>query len=379
MNFIFLDSSNNYPFKYSAGNTKIEFMARSLIKMGDSVCVFNSRSGYEKVNIIGRTDDNVDYILYKKGGCIQYLKNILFQCKLIRQRKRKDNNYAVLASTSFFLMLFDIIYCRLCGYRVLFLLHELRTTIRTNKSFLEYLDCWLQDHVIGFFANAILPISHYLWDFSTKFHKPRMMVPILSDFINQNYSITTHEEKYFAYCGSIEYLDIIEIIISALKETHDQSLKLIMILYGSHKKITNLKAKYQDKQIYFLQDVPTEKLSEIYSKSLALVIPLNPKSLQDKIRFSQKIAEYLSSGRPIITINYGEILYYFRNMENAFVLDNFNSESLSQTMLFARDNPQITSRIGEEGYKLGMNYFNSQKVMIALRQFLLEKVNKHSK
>ena len=52
------------------------------------------------------------------------------------------------------------------------------------------------------------------------------------------------------------------------------------------------------------------------------------KSLQDRARFSQKIAEYLMAQRPIITVDTGDIPYYFTHGKNAYILKTLSVEQL---------------------------------------------------
>ena len=71
--------------------------------------------------------------------------------------------------------------------------------------------------------------------------------------------------------------------------------------------------------VIFIQQIPYVELIEIYESSLGLLIPLDPNSLADIARFSQKIAEYLSSSRPVITNNVGEIPYYFTDRKDIII------------------------------------------------------------
>ena len=102
-----------------------------------------------------------------------------------------------------------------------------------------------------------------------------------------------------------------------------------------------------------------ESLMQLYIDAMALLIPLTG-SIRDTARFPHKICEYLASGNPMITTNYGEIPYYFRAEENALIADKFEVNSFSEQMQFVIDNPQQAARIGEEGKKTGRKYFHYQ-------------------
>lgn len=373
MNFIFLDSTNNYPFEFSAGNSKVEYMSKALVKLGHKVCVINSRSGYS-----GEMKEGcccgLNYVLFKKGNYFQYIKNIYSQCKILRKRRASNENYVILASTFSLLLFFDIIYSKLLGYKILFLFHEMRTTVRTNKTFIKQIDSWLIDHITGYLVNGILPISHYILDYSKVFNKPMFLLPILSDFPPQ---ISVDSDKIdvknsFVYCGAIAYRDIIDMIIKSLSIINND-IEIKLVLYGSQNKIEQLKRNKDIKKykVEILQSLSKEDLFSLYTNALGLIIPLNPDNLQDKIRFSQKIAEYVSTKTPIITVNVGEIQYYFRNQENAFIMDVFNAESLAKAMDFIVNNKELAREVGVNGYKTGEKYFSASIVMQEFEKFIL--------
>ena len=222
-------------------------------------------------------------------------------------------------------------------------------------------------------AIEMMSISHcYCSDYMTKptqfgdepkkFGKPSYIIPVLADYTN----IIPEDNKfsdtrdYFLYCGNIGFQDIIDFII----ESAGNNYTIYLVLYGDSNKIEALKCKVQDKcNIKILCDLSYDALFRLYSNALALIIPLNPNVLQDQIRFSQKIAEYTSSKRPIVTVNTGEIPYYFKNNENAFIIEEMKANLLSQKFNYIMNHKEEADRIGFEGYKTGLNYFSTHKVM----------------
>ena len=94
----------------------------------------------------------------------------------------------------------------------------------------------------------------------------------------------------------------------------------------------------------------------MYKKSVALIIPLDPKSVAYKARFSQKIAEYLSSSRPVITNNVGEIPYYFTDRKDIIIAD-YTVKGFLKAMLFAISDKEAATKIGEQGFLKGRQEF----------------------
>ena len=104
----------------------------------------------------------------------------------------------------------------------------------------------------------------------------------------------------------------------------------------------------------------------IYRKTF---IPLDPDNEQDKYRFSQKIAEYLSSETPIITSPVGEIPVYF-NKHNAFLVDLFTPEAYAEAMGYISIHKEESIIIGRQGYELGKKEFNYKIYGEKLSNFL---------
>jgi hypothetical protein len=115
------------------------------------------------------------------------------------------------------------------------------------------------------------------------------------------------------------------------------------VLFGKEKEIEELQ-KYIDTlnskaNIFIKSKIPQKELMQLYRTSRALIIPLDPNNIADKARFSQKIAEYLSCARPIITNNVGEIPYYLQDRKDALIVD-YSVEEFTGAMKYVFDNEE---------------------------------------
>ena len=66
-------------------------------------------------------------------------------------------------------------------------------------------------------------------------------------------------------------------------------------------------------------------LNDLYKNAIALLIPLRP-TLQDEARFPHKIGEYLASGNPVISTNYGEVKHYFQDGHDMLIASRYDKE-----------------------------------------------------
>lgn len=145
-----------------------------------------------------------------------------------------------------------------------------------------------------------------------------------------------------------------------------------MILNGPENYKQNIVKYIEEKElserIVIKSKLPYKDLINEYLNAKALLIPLDPNYEQDEARFSQKIAEYIASRRPIITNNVGEIKYYFKKDE-AIICD-FTEEAFADTFKWAEENKGKCDVIGENGYRRGDTDFNYNSKGRELYNFL---------
>ena len=200
-------------------------------------------------------------------------------------------------------------------------------------------------------------------DWCLHFKKPLLPIPILGSYDKIIESSVSNE---FTYCVSASYFLRNEIIIKAFEIASKQDVRfrvnLVLSQLGDMMKDVQLLLK--EHELTNICKVNCElsqnDLYSLFASSLALLIPLDPNSLQDKARFSQKIAEYISTGRPIITSNVGEIPYYFKHNESAIIVD-YDAKSYAEAFVYLLDNKRVADRVGKGGFKVGREFFDYKK------------------
>lgn len=377
-NIIFLDCTVDYGYGYGAGNTKVEFLVRGLNENGDKCIVHNGIVGYAGVKKDEKIflSDACTIITYKKHGgqVFSWLFNLL---KLFRDLKKyylpNYNNIIINDNCDYHLFLIYLIYAKIIGYKWVSLSHEWLPTIN-NRAPRKQLD-WLYAKTFGFFTSAILPVSEYIIKKTKHFKKPFLKVPILADFSICPMKI--EKEPFFLYCVSANYYRVILPLIEAhniYRDKYNGINKLLLVLGGTdsnYKKILRyINENKLDTYVITKRQIPYSELLDLYRKAKALLIPLDPNSEQDYARFSQKIAEYLSVGSPIISTNVGEIPYYFKDKEN-IIISEYTKDGFAKSMKWVDNNPEKTTMIGLAGYNLGKENFNYITCGKNLHDFLL--------
>lgn len=364
-NIVFANTTGNYPIEYSANNTKFEFLSRGLTENNCYVQNLDSISGYKKISkpITGHTKYNVNYKIYANPNrsVYQVVRNLIQLYSDLKERKNTNKKNILITETSYpFLFPIMWLYAKLLRYKILHIITEwpLSFKIKRRKKIIY----WLYVNLIGYFIDGFLPISDSLINKLNHFHKPMLKVPILGEYKNRKQN--NDKKKQFVYCANANYYRVISLVLEAFIKVlkFDDDCSLILVLYGRNTQIKFISDKIRElnisSNIKIKIQVSQDELYNIYSTSLGLLIPLDPNNEQDKFRFSQKIAEYLSTGTPIITGNVGEIQFYFTDNYNAYIADEYTSEAYSNKMISILQNPTKADVVGEYGFQTGKENFN---------------------
>lgn len=366
--WIFLEVSSDYPKRFNAGNTKMEFMAMGLQKTGCQVLTINNRQSITEGTLYeqGVSSSGIVYVTFsfKKFGVFRNYKKTR---KLLREFKQDGDNFVVISAAKSHYTLLDLLAAKQEGYKTLFLLHEWRTALRL-PSFAHKVDAYIKDYLLIKLFDAYLPISHFLLEKCPK-KKKKYIVPVLAEYYENHENHENSKVKpIFSYCCDVFYILRHSMILDAfdsLVKSHPES-QLLLVLSGNDNEIERFKSSILSRNatsnIIVKTKLPYDELMMLYKQSAGLIIPLNPESTGDIARFSQKIAEYVSTRRPIITNNVGEIPYYFNTRESAYIVD-YSAEGLCAAMGQILDNPSEADKIGNAGYEVGLRRFDYNKVM----------------
>lgn len=380
---VVLMTGEGYPKKFSANNSKSEFIARGLKECGCSVSIIDGAFGSKGIleEIQGVTTDGINYhILPRIGryGC--FFRNLPKLYRVLKKTWRKGEvNHIIIGMERLPFLYVYFFIAKILGYSRGCLFHEWHAGFK-GMSVVAKIEAYVRDFTFGYFINVIYPISHFLQEKSRKFRKRMMLIPVLADFGIQNY----HQEilNHFTYCCAGEYLLrntlVLDSFRNLLEKEKYRNIHLILVIQGNEnvlKKTQELVRTYTTVKdnIVIKSKIPRQELDDLYASSIGLLIPLDPASIQDKARFSQKIAEYVALQRPIITSEVGEISFYFKNKGSAVIVP-YDVQGYCDAMQFLADNMSKASEIGKNGFFVGKKFFDYCKCGQKLKEFLEDAV-----
>lgn len=217
--------------------------------------------------------------------------------------------------------------------------------------------------------DIVFIISNNLIDFYSPLLKKDVKIlhlPVTVDFDRFPVLIDNLEGKNFiTYCGDLSQTKdgVINLICAfAIINMRHPGIRLRLIGQNNNPRYSESLMKLI--QEYGLSDKiimegyihPDQIPSELYKSRLNVLS--RPDTIQSKGGFPTKLGEYLATGIPVAVTSVGEIPFYLKNEENAFLAEPDNVESFANAMERALHNPDLALKVGFAGRKTAMEYFS---------------------
>jgi glycosyltransferase involved in cell wall biosynthesis len=379
--------------KGNASVQRVRLTFKGLKDAGMMPLVINKISHHPKCSEkrINRFDEifylNTGYLIYKPDSFMVrnfnkvsgYLGELLFFI-----RKRKKISIAILYSNYFLELPYYWLLSKIFGFKIVLQYVEFFSAIPGRNSMFTKLNDQLLDQQFHHFCNGIIAISDFLVHHVQKKcpQIPCIKLPAVCDF-SEFEKISVYQNKdqqpYLMYCGTIFYLEVIELILSIfekLKINKKYNGGLILVISGSHAdnwERLHLKMKNLDcqKDVLIKSNIPYPDLLSLYKGADILLIPLRD-SVQDNARFPHKIGEYTASKRPILSTNTGELKEYFVDGVSALLTNEYSEKAYLEKLTAAIASKAILDDIGDKGNRIGSENFNYLNQGIALKKFLMK-------
>jgi len=300
-------------------------------------------------------------------------------CRIILKEKKKDKTDAIIyysSSTSKALLLFLI--AKLKKILLLKEESEFPPLWEYNKGFISKI-LWRKVHYQLF--DGYLLMTQKIIEFITlekKIKKPFIQVPMTVEYERfQKIERKSDNCPYIAYCGTLNnQKDGVNILIEAFKRIAPTYQQLHLYLIGDsasveedrlYRKMVN--DSYLNNRVKFAGRVGKDEIPNLLCNADLLILP-RPPSIQAEGGFPTKLGEYLSTGIPVITTSVGEIPYYLKDGENAFLAIPGSVESLSQKINEVFNNIPASQTIAKKGKEVVMEHFNYKKQTTGILRFI---------
>ena len=373
-----------FPYKKNAPSNKHYIVSKLLKKNGYHVRVFNKYNTIKDMDHSSGVSSGLEFeflsgkkmlhgVRSKVLGLIYANLRLAKRMKSISANKRP--RYLLFSYSSYPMLLWVRLLSTLYGYKLILNVWEYHQAVVTGLR--KKIDVHLFYRHAYRMVDGAISISTFLQEQidSSNPLLPVVLIPALTDFDeNEGIKSSIHkravQKEYFLYCGGVDYKEAIEVIVSAFQKINHRYVELILVLNGKSHKIERIRQKMSTHgQIKIWNNLPYHELLGAYGGAKALLIPLKS-SLSDIARFPQKVPEYLSSGRPVITTASGDIGKLLKHRETALFAGGFDADSLASEMRYVMEHPEIADEIGRKGMAIGREQFHYLNVEERLVNFI---------
>lgn len=287
--------------------------------------------------------------------------------------KEKKIDWINIYTQYFGLCLFYFFLSKIFKFKTILHYVEIRSEFNNRNLFLKLND-FLYDNYVMFLFDKYVPISHFLDKHLKQSNSAisSLIIPPICDFdyFKNNNLSNLLDETYFLYCGSTAYNDVILFIIESFeKMEQNESVKLYLVLNGIISDTIRALLEQKKERIKVFSNLEYNDLIGLYKNSLALLIPLRD-SPQDEARFPQKISEYIASEKVIISTNYGEVRYYFKDNYNAIIAEDYDTDMYSKKMKWVFVNRLSLGELENKAYATGKKHFDIEGYRETIKDFL---------
>lgn len=218
------------------------------------------------------------------------------------------------------------------------------------------------------FCDGILCISRYLVDFyKQRGVNPKKLLLVPSTVDPAVFSSTAQRpvrEKYVGYFGSLSFKrDNVDMLIHAFADFSVLYPGVRLILGGFcspgiKDQMLDLINKLNIQSKVTVLDFLSRKEILEYIINADVLVMTRSKDLESAASYPSKLTEFLATGKPVISVNVGEISDFLSDTVNAFLVEPGNITELTNKLDFVFKNYEFARNVGQKGKELTAGIFN---------------------
>lgn len=388
MNFVIITGA---PFPRGLAPTnRIAAYCRGLVEEGHSVeiiCLFPTESRRDPLNTQTEGTYKGIKFLYASGKCVKApfkftawldkQKGLFRAFKYIRDGHKQQKYDALIITTySKAAILTSKLLSRVIHVPLILEKGEFPIFIRKPKRF--SLSKLISERFIFRLFDGFLVITHALKDYFLRHidsGKPVGILPMCVETDRFHLDVAPESKQEIAYCGSLDnQKDGIHDLLDAFTQVAAKNPDWTLAVYGGDRaQVEAIRNRVRttgiEKRVILSGWVESRRIPELLLGASILVLP-RPASLQASGGFPTKLGEYLATGHPVIATSVGEIPFYLKNDQNAFIVPPSNPSALAEKIQFVIDHPQIARRVGQNGQQTADHVFHYKTISRQIVDFV---------
>lgn len=217
-------------------------------------------------------------------------------------------------------------------------------------------------------TDGIFCISNYLYDFYLNNGIiPQKLFLVPSTVDPSRFTIKCKKPlniKYIGYFGGLTFTrDSIGTLIRAYAFFTSQNPEIFLVIGGfstkpeREKLVTLINELNISEKVILLDYLPRQEIIKYITFSEILVM-VRGKDIESAASFPSKLTEYLSTGKPVVTVDVGEVTNYLKDNINCFVVKPENIEELANKLHYIINNYDKALKVASQGHTLTLTIFN---------------------
>jgi glycosyltransferase involved in cell wall biosynthesis len=213
-------------------------------------------------------------------------------------------------------------------------------------------------------VNGVVCISRFLEDWVRQENRRtgrevrQLSVPILVDVNEFTPAEAPPRGKTVLFAGSPAYGETLRYLLAAMEVVWQRHADCSLVITGGATAATlGALAKRDGGRIRYAGYLERRALLEEYSASSVLAVPLFD-DVRSHARFPTKIAEYLASGRPVVTNRVGEIPRFLEDGVSAQVPPPGDAAAFAAGISRLLDDPAEGQAMGRRGRQVAERHFH---------------------
>jgi len=371
------------PFPYGlAGTNRIISYSKGLVELGNKVAVLTSNfhedclgDQYDGISFKGFRKKHKSSFLNKSDLPFAVLRLLYYLFSCI-----KNYDVILIVSNNPILILLTYLVCKI---RCIKLVQEKSEFpfVLNNKSLigLWYAKLYV-NNIYRLFDGLIImtyPLFEYFED-KTKRNCQKIIVPMTVEperFINVNVNNTLGD--YIAYCGYMGgNKDGVMNLIKAFSiiEKKYNRIKLLLIGTAEQSELQELQELVDNlklNNVVFYGSVTRKEMPPLLCGAKVLALA-RPSSLQSTGGFPTKLGEYLATCKPVVVTKVGDILKYFKDGVNAYLVESDDNQAFAEKLDYVLCNYEEALKIAQCGKELTNTVFNYKVQSKRIQDFLIK-------
>ncbi|MCX6252927.1 MAG: glycosyltransferase [Bacteroidia bacterium] len=240
-----------------------------------------------------------------------------------------------------------------------------------NSNFLLSLKKWFVINKLYKFYYGVLVMTHPLQAFFLTKGIPNKRILLVPQTVDHgrfekrvaNFTMSLPND-YIAFMGSLnQNKDGVLTLIESFREVSSKYTEMHLIIAGEgaqqekNELSSLINALNLNDRVQCIGRISSIEIPA-FLNGAKLLASCRPQSLQSDYGFPTKVVEYLASGTPVVTTAPGELVFYLKDRENAFVAEKAEPDTFAAKMLEALQDYDFAMKVAQNGKALVKDKFN---------------------